>query len=258
MGSDAVAAEGARLLAGASALFLGLACACLLRSALRRGDGRSGRRAALAMVALSATVALAAWSALVLLRGRLEAGPLAWYALAGFLPGFVGGTFPRAAGLPLLAAASLAWLLASASVSGREPWSDGALAASLSVWSADGSGSLCGLSTAGREGAIVARNIRLGPGAIELRVESTVLRGPFSALLGHRFWRPVALAAGGKPVPLEEETPRTGFLSTIAGTVAPLLGMERTELASPPLEARPLASADILLDDESGLVLDPD
>ncbi|OHD24729.1 MAG: hypothetical protein A2Y38_05875 [Spirochaetes bacterium GWB1_59_5] len=137
------------------------------------------------------------------------------------------------------------------------PWTDGAEAARLTIWSATEQGSLCSLKTATGHGFSKERDFDLGPGTIELEWELAEIRGPLSAAFGTRRYRTVAVVAGGVRFVLPEDRgPLIG--SGDGGILARLLGVSTRRLNPTMLAPATLATAAYILqpDGSISLVLD--
>jgi len=255
MASEPLAAEAIRLAVAAAALCAGISAAGGIQSIFRRGDGGGAGRSIRAMVAASGAVAAAAWAFVAVARYGSMPENLILYAGIGLAAGLLAGLFPRAAGLPLIAAGILAVALASAGLGGWLPWNDGGEAARLTVWSGTGEGSLCSLRTASGRGLSVERNIELGPGPVMLEFERVEIRGPFSVVFGSRRYRTVAVVAGSTRWVLPENRgPLIG--SGDGGILARLLGCSIRVLNTASFEPAMLANASfaLLSDGSMGLV----
>jgi len=245
-------AEGARLLAAAAALFLGLALAVVVSMSLRRGDGHAARRWTGLSLSLAAAVGCGAAAFIIVARqagvdalGGVFAAVL-WYLASGFAAGFVGGLFPRAVGAPLVAAAAVAWALVAAEADSWRPVRPGEPVAALTVYSTSSRDSLVGFSVPEPDGIPVEQNLTLPPGPVSLEVDVLTIRGPFSFLVGPRYYRLAALAGGDGRVELPAGRYAIGS-NRAADAVAAALGLSAARSRYAPFPPEELAAADFLI-----------
>jgi hypothetical protein len=196
-------AEAVRVGAAIAAFFAGLAVSAGIRSLFRRGDGGSGRRSIAAMTAASAAVAIAAWSFVVAARsgGRLDS--VTTYLAVGLAAGLLVGLFPRAAGLPLLAAAVFSTAAAAIGLSPWLEWSPDTEAARITAYRANGDASMVALRIAAAGGRSFESNLELGPGPVTLEFDVVGIRGPLSLAFGRRRYRPSAVSTAGAHIELQ-------------------------------------------------------
>lgn len=223
MGSDAILAETALLVAAASGIFAGLAAAAGARYAWRRTHGAGAGGCTAAMVFASVFVAGAAWVFLAVTRGRAGTEGLAAYAGAGFAAGIASGVFPRAIGAPLVALAAFAAMLAVAAFSPWVPWTDGEQAARLSTFPVHATSTVVTLRLQSPRGAELERVIELPPGQIRASFEVVDFAGPLVAAFGQRRYQLRALSAGDASITVTDDWSLGGFrladsvFATLAG-----------------------------------------
>ena len=254
MASDPALSEAIRLVAAASALLAGLAASACLRSIPPRfREAQPGiRRFCAAMVSASLAVATGAWVFVAAARRGSAPAQLAWYAAAGLALGLLSGLFPRAAGIPLLAVASLA---AGLAVSGLAPWTewvDGAVAARLVADSVTVNATMATVTLAGPRGTGVERGLELPPGAVELEFDVVELRGPLALAFGQRRFRAVAVMAGGSRIPVAGYGKPLLFIGD-NDPVARLLGCRMATIRTASFVPEFLASVSFVME-PSGLI----
>lgn len=254
MASEPLAAEAIRLAAALAALCAGIGAAQGIRSIISRGDGGGAGRSIRAMLAASGAIAVGGWAFVAAVRYGSIPGLTLLYGGIGLAAGLLACLFPRAAGLPLVAAGILAVAMAATGLGGWLPWVDGTEAARLAVWSVTGQGSLCSLRTAARGGLSEDRNLELGPGPVVLEFEAAEIRGPLSAAFGSRRYRHTAVVAGGVRFALPQDRgPLIG--SGAGGTAARALGVSVRALNATVFEPATLATASYVLQSDGSVML---
>ncbi|TFG84273.1 MAG: hypothetical protein E4H20_03630 [Spirochaetales bacterium] len=247
MGSDPGSLGALAVLGVGASFFFVVALVLSIRRFMRRNrqDGRSGL--SLVFLSLSVAVACASWGIVLLARGRSDWEALTWYLAGGGLAGLAVAIFPRAAGVPLVVLAALAWIGAATEVTAWHPWVEGRTVAKLSVYSVETDYMLCGLSLPDRNTLPIVQNVRLPPGDLGLSVQTLRFRGPLAFLVGERYYRLSAILAGDQAHPLPFER---GPLVSVDGRialVARLLGAQIATASSDRFPAEEFAVVSLMI-----------
>lgn len=262
MGSDPATLGAAGLVTALAALFLFAAAASLLLFGLKklRGILAPGRYArprlglSFLFICLSLSAGLCAWALVIAARGAIAYSQLFAYAAIGAGLGCAYGSFPRAAGSLIAAAAlaflALAWLEGAAWHESRP----GLDAARLSVYEADEGGTFVGLSAPDRNALPVLQNLRLPPGELRFEAETLSVRGPFAAFMGSAFYRLTGLRAGAERVALPVE--RGPLLEpSFLAFLAPALGFTKEPFVSQGIAAAEFSRASLRIGPDTGFML---
>ncbi len=262
MDSDPATLGAAGLVTALAALFLFASVASLILFCLKKlrcliAKGRFATpRIALSFlfICLSLSAGFCAWALVIAGRGAIAYSQLIAYAAIGAGLGCAFGWFPRAAGSLIAAVAlsflALAWL-ESAAWHERLPGLD---AARLSVYEADGGGTLVGLSAPDRNALPILQNLRLPPGELRFEAELLSVRGPFAAFIGSAFYRLTGLRAGAERVALPvEEGPLHG--PSFLAFLAPILGFAKEAFLSQGIAAAEFSRASLRIGPDAGFTL---
>ena len=230
------------MLIALAAALLGLAIAVFVGYWIRRSEEAGTGRFNAIMVLTSAAAASGAAAFILAARlGHAPAGSLA-YGGAAFASGLLAGLFPRAAGIPIVAAVLLALGIATAAMGPWLPWTEGLAAARLSVYTATDAGTKGVLAVAVPRGRSTERDVELKPGPVTVVFESLDIRGPLSLVFGPNRFRAVSLDAGQDALDLRE-TGAALLDLRFAGPVASALGLSASVIKGEPFEPIDLSTA---------------
>lgn len=230
------------MLVALAAALLGLVLAAIVGYRFRRGreDGTAHFNAI--MILLSAAVASGAAAFIAVARlGGAPAGTLV-YGVVSLAAGLLAGLFPRAAGIPIVAAALLALGVATASIGSWLPWAEGLAAARLEVYTATDAGTRGVLAVKVPRGRTTERDVELEPGPVTVVFEALDIRGPLSLIFGPGRFRVVSLRAGQDELDLRDRHAAL-FEVLSGGAVAKALGLSVSSIEGGPFEPLDLSTA---------------
>lgn len=242
MGSEPLRLEAARMLVALAAALLGLALAAIIGYRVRRGRENGTARFNAIMILLSAAVASGAAAFIAVARlGGAPAGSLV-YGFVALAAGLLAGLFPRAAGIPVVAAALLALGVATASMVSWLPWTEGLAAARLEVYTATDAGTRGVLAVPVPRGRATQRDVELQPGPVTVVFEALDIRGPLSLIFGPSRFRVVSLRAGQDALDLRDRHAALFELRS-GGAVSRALGLSSSSIEGEPFEPLDLSTA---------------